>query len=1605
MKKKLIHIPLYILFMLTTFLIPDTAYSVICTPPATSPPAVDYTAYPPFIVANVKPNLLMMIDNSASMYDLTYIDKGTATRQGYYCYDETYSTANTYAGYFDKDTLYSYNSSGYFETVASLGSCAGGETTKSILGTLLVCVNTSATPKTATKFVAKGNYLNWLSASKFDVEKKVLTGGKYDTASYNLIAESRGCVGRMFIKEAITADFQEFNPPAADPNTSLGITFTIRGPLFTWNETIPSQGGQTYLDIYYGDYNQALCQAAVDAYIAGHDPASIKKAVEDCLSATALPSAYCQLDLATTCTRNSDCVATGSPYHCTGSGGNKTCSDGGPHAGQSCNNDSTCNNTGPCVTPTATTKAKEQVVFAQSIQACWALKNGTPIGIDEVNTVENQCSDLYDENKICDGGSMDGKVCTGAPGDCPGGTCINGPSAIRQGNSSLLCSTAYAGYCASTANNWVTTTWIANGYASANDCIIAKHTAFCGEVQVPPVIDPSDDPSTTANYDNLPAIIGGVAVGSQLGDAIASYTVKAHNTAAPSGLIQEFKDYIRFGAMSFNSYGSPSECPANFPCTKICSGSGTVCGTSIDCPSLQTCNVATNLDGGQVIHHIVSYCSVTTSTSCKIDSDCLSGETCVTPVGDHSSGLIKTIDDITAKTWTPFAEGFYDAIGYFANRTDVRINTTDFDASKPPSQYNCQKNNVVLVTDGMSTADLNSNVNALVSSYNDGDGQINTTPAACPKFAGSRNLDDLAWLAKNKNIKNFTLSPTANSQTITTYVVFNGTASTDAGECNPETLMNDTATNGGGTYQRAENPDQLLTALRNVLLAISGATSSGTAVSVLATTGEGEGAIYQAYFYPSRKNLVTSEEIKWAGYLQGLFVDAYGNLREDTNLDDTLTFADDKALKMWYNDSNTPATYDSSLTDKSTYIDRFTDTAPADGKIECYDTNGDGRAKSAGECTIDSYANTIAFDNVNPIWEAGGKAGDLLFSRDPATRKIYTTINGSSFTTGLSDGGVKGTFYDTNKTTLRPYLRADTDATAANIINYIRGTDISGYRTRTFTINGTQKTWKLGDIIYSSPVAVGKPMENYDFKYGDSSYAEFKTVHQTRRGVVYVGANDGMLHAFNAGFYDKTNHKFEDTTGHSLGEELWAFVPKDLLPHLKWLTDPNYTHTYFVDLKPKIVEVKIFTGDATHKNGWGTILIGGMRFGGKDICCTDDFGSGSEDRTFRSAYFAIDITDPLNPSLLWTFTDANLGLTASYPAIVKISSDWYAVFGSGPTAYDGTSTLSGNVYVLKLNSGSNGVISLWDSSNYWKFPTGDSNAFMADAIAVDVNTDYTHDVVYIGETYKDGGVWKGKMFRLVTKSTTPSSWAPLSTLFNPVKPVTAAASAAKDAKGNLWVFFGTGRFLHTNDKTTTDQQAFYGIKDICKPWISTTGYECTTTVSAGALLDSTNAVVSVGGGTVTGVTVTGVTNWSTLLAAIDAVTNNGWYIDFSHTGERNYVKPLVLGGLVAWATYIPSSDICTPEGDSYVYAVYYETGTAYTQYVFVEEKKATTPPVNVGSVKSLGKGAPSSLVGMMTKEGTAKGFAQTSTGAIKEIEFETAMRAYGFKGWKGEGIK
>ena len=797
-------------------------------------------------------------------------------------------------------------------------------------------------------------------------------------------------------------------------------------------------------------------------------------------------------------------------------------------------------------------------------------------------------------------------------------------------------------------------------------------------------------------------------------------------------------------------------------------------------------------------------------------------------------------------------------------------------------------------------------------------------------------------------------------------------------------------------YYEAQNGSMLEATLLEAIADILKKASSGTAVSVLATTGEGEGSIYQAYFFPEKLEGV--ERRKWLGYIQSIFVDKYGNLREDTDSNDALDLAADLIIEMQYS------------SDMGTTVNKFSDF------------DADGVKDSAIPVT------TVPLDNVTAIW----KGGESLWEANPINRTILTSIDGFNTLD----------FSTVNSAVLSPYIRAADASESDNIINWTRGDDLTGvtdlghatgYRERSITIDGVTNVWKLGDIVFSTPTVVGRPVENYDMLYEDASYAQYRNTHKKRRQVVYAGANDGMLHAFNGGCFDEDQHAYYPDVdiagncvngGHTLGQELWSFIPRGLLPHLKWNTMPDYTHVYHVDLKPKIADVPAFTADANHTNGWGTILISGFRYGGKAISWT----AGAANYSASPEYFAMDITDPLNPRLLWTFSDPDLGLSMSYPAGVKVDNKGYLIFGSGATNYDSASNLTtfqdGYVYVLDLTAGANGVISNWiENTNFWKIPTGNNTAFMADPVSVDVDIDYDVDVMYIGENYFAGNKWNSLLKRITTNKGVeidPTQWV-ISTIANAnsisgnddvSKKITSAPSVAMDDRANLWTFFGTGQFYGTSDKNQTDAGAFYAIKDQCWNGTCTDSYTNVMDIS-GATVKTDATVTGLAGGCSAGVA-----TWSSLINASSSCdgwvmnfANLGEAVDFSgnaltHNGERMLSKPLVLGGLVTFATYIPGIDACAAEGQSNVYAVYYKTGTAYSDYVFKDQKEQAISSDEVARVAELGVGLPSSMSAQITASGTAKGFVQQSTGSILEIENITPISLKsGVTGWKNEEIQ
>jgi len=587
-----------------------------------------------------------------------------------------------------------------------------------------------------------------------------------------------------------------------------------------------------------------------------------------------------------------------------------------------------------------------------------------------------------------------------------------------------------------------------------------------------------------------------------------------------------------------------------------------------------------------------------------------------------------------------------------------------------PIQYWCQKTFIVYVTDGLPSVDENGNSKTAdelmpdvlakldtLKNYrcSNDPSKLCTTDEDCsgggkcvPYKVCSNNLSQSCTKDEDCPSGGYCVSSPHN---IKTYILGVGLSNEAKPKLDEMAVHGGTDVNGHAYY--ADNPEELEEALSKIFLDILKRASSGTAVSVLSTSTRGGGCLAQAYFLPSYTS-ENNEDLSWKGELKGFWIDAFGQIREDTTSDQKLVLNEDKVMKYFF--------------DKDAGVT----------KVHLYSSDSTGKVEFP--CSPDG---TKVLAELKTLWDAG----ERLWKRSSGDRTIYTSTDGSSF---LSGGFAIG-----NASTLKDYLRAYNDTDAQNIIKYIRGEDVdicldsdagtcneTGHRSRELTMNGQTHIWKLGDIVYSTPRILSHfPLNLYHIRYQDGTYTEFikeKIWNPSadnpikREDYLLVGANDGMLHCFYLGKLKEKRD--EDNPGL---RELWAYIPMNVLPYLKYLAYPDYCHIYYVDHRVMLIDASI-NGSANTtktKDSWRTILIGELRFGGSPNP-PSDAPLVNNKRVGLSSIFALDITDPENPDLLWEFTDPDLGFTTSYPAIVRIgdknqNGNWYVVLGSGPTDYEG----------------------------------------------------------------------------------------------------------------------------------------------------------------------------------------------------------------------------------------------------------------------------------------------------------------------------------------------
>ncbi len=440
-----------------------------------------------------------------------------------------------------------------------------------------------------------------------------------------------------------------------------------------------------------------------------------------------------------------------------------------------------------------------------------------------------------------------------------------------------------------------------------------------------------------------------------------------------------------------------------------------------------------------------------------------------------------------------------------------------------------------------------------------------------------------------------------------------------------------------------------------------------------------------------------------------------------------------------------------------------------------------------------------------------------------------------------------------------------TNGTADTVINYLRGQ--WGFEERGVNVAGNQlyrvRGHVLGDIIDGRPVYMRLP----PFNYSDVGYSTFKTSSTVtaRTGTVFVGGNDGMLHAFDS----------------ATGNEIWAFIPTAVIPNLKALADDNYStnHKYYVDGSPVVTD--IYNGTT-----WKTILVSGLGAGGL-------------------SYFAMDVTDPTHPTLIWEYTDTNLGYTFGNPLIGKLTNGtWVVMFSSG---YNNVGDGVGRLYVLnawtgvQLNTITTGVGSAASPSGLNKVAGWVDNGLV----------DNTIQRVYGGDQF--GNLWRFDPNNQYPPTGTDAVQLAFFQVGTYQQPITTQPELGL-VNGVPVIYVGTGRYLGASDLSDLNQQSLYAIVD-----------KLTGTGIGNARTETTCPLVQ------QSLTVIDVNTRSTSTLPVDLTTKCGWFLDFNPTGgntpgERVNVDPKLQLGVLAVATNIPDSTVCTVGGSSFLYFFDYSTG-------------------------------------------------------------------------------
>lgn len=580
--------------------------------------------------------------------------------------------------------------------------------------------------------------------------------------------------------------------------------------------------------------------------------------------------------------------------------------------------------------------------------------------------------------------------------------------------------------------------------------------------------------------------------------------------------------------------------------------------------------------------------------------------------------------------------------------------------------------------------------------------------------------------------------------------------------------------------------------------------------------------------------------------------------------------------------------------------------------------------------TVDSSnVVTIADGTTQPAqWRAGAKLNAKI-AADPtaATRKVYI---GKAAPDALGTATEFKTLAELESPLQTALALATPSATADSLaqdrINFIRGNrSLEG---TTFRKRGNI----LGDIINSGVAYSGEPTT----RISSLDYLDFFNTNKTRKKMLYVGANDGLLHAFNS----------------ADGEEVFSYIPSWLGPKLPALTNATYNtgnHQSLMDGSPVVAEALV---DST----WKTVLVSGTGGGGQGV-------------------FALDVTNPdaFDASkVMWEFTDhddADMGNVIGRPQILKFRTSaigatttykWFAVIPSGVNNYasDGHVSATGRpaLFLLDLSKPSTTAWTL--GTNYYKISlrySGDTSSTPTSTIPTGLAnfkaTGGPNDevaLIYAGDL--QGNLWKIDFTVLgfdewKTSSSSPALTTALdklspfttssvaipffiskngTTSSATVQPITMEPAVLRGPGGGVVIMFGTGKYLESNDNvvsSSTQVQSVYALFDN-----GTTDGKATT---APASIIPSNGRLIAGSITSAGVLSVPAFVWGRPTTDSDTTQRAGWYFNFTNAGERQISGFGIFGNKVVFGSVIPPdavSDACG-SGTGYQYAVNIATGT------------------------------------------------------------------------------